>query len=113
MGTFQTSEGERLSKTTIDGLIRKAKKAFCDMKDDEGIMYCEACGTTSERLTCSHIISVNDCQNDGRCEVAFDVDNLQRECLTCHAQTELGTIDHHDNARYKKEFIQRYNNREI
>lgn len=111
MGTFKTSEGERLTKTFIDGQIRQAKKAFTEQRDNEGIMYCEACGATNVRLTCSHIVSVNDCQNDGMAEFAFDVDNLQRECIEngCHAETEQGTFLHHANFRYKMDFIEKYN----
>jgi 5-methylcytosine-specific restriction endonuclease McrA len=113
MGTFKTSEGERLSKTTIDSLIRKAKKALTDEAVEEGKAYCWSCGTTKDRLSCSHIISVNKCQDDGKTEFAYDTDNLQLECIPCHLQTESGTIDHHANARYKKEFIERYNNFEV
>ena len=110
MGTFKTSTGERLTKIFIDAMIRKAKKAFCRQRDEDGILYCEACGSTSKRLSCSHIISVNKCQNDGRAEVAFDVDNLQRECIPgCREETERGNISHHTNYRYKKEFIEKYN----
>jgi hypothetical protein len=113
MGTFKTSEGERLSKTTIDSLIRKAKKALTDEAVEEGKAYCWSCGTTKDRLSCSHIISVNKCQNDGMAEVAYLTDNMQLECLLCHAETERGTIDHHANASYKKKFIEMYNNRKV
>lgn len=115
MGSFKTSEGERLTKTFIDGQIRKAKTAFARQRERDGIMYCESCGTTNERLDCSHIISVNDCQNDGRCEVAYDVDNMQRECRGCHMETESGIINccHHANYRYKKEFIEKYNESKV
>lgn len=110
MGTFKTSEGERLTKTFIDGQIRKAKKVFIEQKEDEGIVYCESCGATNKRLSCSHIISVDQCQKDGRSEFAFDVENLQLECVPgCHEETERGTISHHANCRYKKEFIEQYN----
>lgn len=109
MGSFKTSEGERLTKTFIDGQIRKAKKAFTDKAIEDGKQYCWSCGNTNDRLSCSHIISVNDCQNDSRSEIAFDVDNLQLECLKCHEETERGTISHHANYRYKKEFIEQYN----
>ena len=113
--SFKTSEGERVTKTFIDGQIRKTKKQFVDDAKDEGKEYCWACGTTNDRLTCSHIISVNDCQNDGRTEIAYLYDNLQLECISngCHMETETGNISHHANARYKKEFIERYNNGEV
>jgi len=112
--SFKTSEGERLSKTTIDNRIRATKREFLDEAAEEGKgCYCWSCGSSQERLSCSHIISVNNCQNDGRCEVAYLKDNLQLECLSCHAETERGLIDHHANYRYKKEFIERYYNNEI
>lgn len=107
--SFKTSEGERLTKTFIDGQIRKAKKEFTNQRDSDGIMYCEACGDPGKRLSVSHIVSVNDCQNDGMAEYAFDVDNMQRECLDCHSETELGTIMHHANFRIKMQFIEHYN----
>lgn len=113
MGSFKTSEGERLSKTTIDNLVRKAKKALTDEAEEEGKSYCWSCGTTKDRLSCSHIISVNKCQNDGRAEVAFMVDNMQLECLPCHSETERGTIEHHANYQYKRKFIEMYNNGEV
>ena len=111
--SFKTSQGERLTKKQIDTLIRRCKEEFIRICEYSDTNYCEACGMTSAKLTCSHIISVNKCQNDGKTEFAYDTDNLQLECITCHLQTESGTIDHHANARYKKEFIDRYNNFEI
>lgn len=111
--SFKTSSGERLSKTTIDSRIRAAKKEFTDEAIEEGKAFCWSCGHTKERLSCSHIISVNNCQNDSRCEVAYLKDNLQLECLSCHSETERGLIDHHANSRYKKEFIKKYHNNEI
>jgi hypothetical protein len=111
--SFTNSAGERLTKTYIDGQIRKAKALFTDEAIEEGRNYCWSCGTTMDRLSCSHIISVNKCQNDGRAEVAYLTDNLQLECISCHMETERGTIDHHANASYKKQFIEMYNNREL
>ena len=108
MGTFKTSTGERLTKTVIDGQIRKAKKELTDQAIEDGMQYCWSCGRTNERLSCSHIISVNDCQNDGRSEQAYNVDNIQLECLICHAETERGDIVYHENYLYKKEFILQY-----
>jgi len=111
--SFKTSEGDQVKKTTIDARIRTCKKEFTDQAIEEGKQYCWACGSTRRRLSCSHIISVNKCQNDGRAEVAYLADNLQLECLECHAETERGNIDHHANCRYKKTFIEMYNNREV
>lgn len=110
MGTFKTSDGERVTKTFIDGQIRKTKKQFTDDAYDEGLNYCWACERNDKFLSCSHIVSVNKCQNDGRAEKAWDYENLQLECLDCHAETERGTISHHENCDYKLEYIEDYNN---
>jgi len=111
--SFKTSDGERLSKANIDANIRVAKSLFVSDALDEGRNYCWACGTTQERLSCSHIISVNQCQNDGKPEVAWEQDNLQLECLKCHAETERRMMGHHANYRYKLEFIRKYNLRKL
>ncbi len=112
--SFKTSEGERLSKTQIDLLVSKAKREFKEEALEEGKGYCWACGTNNGYRAASHIISVDKCQKDGRTEVAWNKDNLQLECNSpCHLETESGDIDHHANARYKKTFIEMYNNREI
>lgn len=109
MGSFQTSTGERLQKSTIDFRIKKAKKQFTDQAKEDGKSYCWSCGTTRDQLSCSHIISVNQCQNDGRAEMAYDVRNLQLECIPCHKETESRNINHHANFLYKSEFIEYYN----
>ncbi len=112
--SFKTSEGIQMQKTVIDKLIREAKNEFKQEAIEEGKPYCWSCGITTGYISASHIISVNKCQNDGRAEVAWNKDNLQLECnAECHPETESGNIDHHANARYKKEFIDRYNNFEI
>ena len=108
--SFKTSTGERLSKTTIDNRIRQAKATFKALKESEGINYCEGCGTNQDRIDCSHIVSVNDCQNDGMAEFAFDIRNLSFDCRSkCHPETERGTIEKHLNRDYKLEFIEFYN----
>jgi site-specific DNA-methyltransferase (adenine-specific) len=85
MGSFKTEAGERVTKTFIDHKVRETKAVFVSDAIDEGRNYCWSCGRTDTRLSCSHIISVNDCQNDGRADKAWDYDNLQLECLECHA----------------------------
>ncbi len=106
--SFKDSKGNRYSKSNIDTNIRVAKSLFVQDAIDEGKQYCWACGKTWERLSCSHIISVNDCQNDGKCEGAWDKANLQLECLKCHAETENRNFGHHKNSKYKSDFIARY-----
>jgi len=86
MGTFQTSSGERLSKANIDANIRVAKSVFITENQDK--QYCWACGKSNVRLSCSHIISVNKCQNEGKCEAAYDTNNLELLCIDCHLDYE-------------------------
>lgn len=110
MGTFQTSEGERLSKDKIRSLTDNAKKAFKKQAIEDGKGYCWACGKTNEWIAASHIISVDHCQNDGMTEFCWDFRNLQLECNSkCHIETETRKFSHHANARYKKTFIEYYN----
>ncbi len=109
MGTFKTSKGERLSKANIDANIRVAKSVFIAENTDK--QYCWACGTTCEKLSCSHIISVNRCQNDGRTEIAWSIENLQLECIPCHLQTETRNFKHHANYRVKQKIIDWYENK--
>jgi hypothetical protein len=108
MGSFKTEAGERVTKTFIDHKVRETKAVFVSDAIDEGRNYCWSCGRTDTRLSCSHIISVNDCQNDGRADKAWDYDNLQLECLECHAETERGVFGHHANASYKFNYIENY-----
>jgi len=108
MGSFETSSGDRLSKSKIDPRIKKAKDEFKEDAIYNGKSYCWACGTTGKPRSASHIISVNACQNDGMVEFAWDKKNLQLECHDCHIQTEIKNFSHHANYLYKKEFIELY-----
>lgn len=114
MNTFSTSTGERFTKKQINTFVDEAKAELREEAYEENRWYCWSCGHTGRRLSCSHIISVNKCQNDGRAEIAWLKDNMQLECMeNCHQETERRAFDHHANARYKKTFIEMYNNREI
>lgn len=82
--SFKDSSGERWTKTEIDHKIREAKKEFLRQLEYDERLFCATCGCTSCRLTCSHIVSVNDCQNDSKCEQAWNVENLELLCTECH-----------------------------
>lgn len=101
MNTYQTSCGTRLKKSVIDSLIRKAKAAklrqqfeqygynFCEHKKKDGSVCLRSGGV---RLDCSHDISVNEAQNSGRVELAFDVDNITIRCRECHQEYDRNNI---------------------
>lgn len=106
MGTFEASNGTRYSKANVDVNIRVAKSEFIAANLDK--QYCWACGTTQSKLSISHIISVNQCQNDGMCNVTWEKDNFQLECISCHNETESRRIGHHANYNYKYQYIKKY-----
>jgi primosomal protein N' len=85
MNTFQTSKGERISKGKIDRNIRKAKEMkLTQFINEHGYYFCEDCEAAFCRLDCSHDISVNEAQNSGRTELAWDVNNITLRCRECH-----------------------------
>jgi hypothetical protein len=90
MNTYSTSDGERLAKSTIDARIRKAKQQFLeDFRDEHGYHFCEHCKRSDKTLSCSHIVSVDQCQKAGMSEISYDVNDLELLCLSCHAKAEL------------------------
>lgn len=90
MATYKTSNGERLTKSVIDNRIRKAKAAKLKaMLDEQGYIACENCGVSGgARLDCSHNISVKECQETGRSELAYDVKNITVLCRQHHIEFE-------------------------
>lgn len=85
---FYTSDGERVSKSTIDSRVRNAKeKVLEDMLDEYGYIFCTDCQRNSncgEPIDCSHTISVDEAQKSGKAELAWDTDNIKPRCRTCH-----------------------------
>ena len=82
MGTFKTSEGERLSKSVINSRVTDAKRMFS--QDNYDNCYCFECGTNSSIIDISHIVSVNDCQNNGKAEQSYNTENFEYLCRSCH-----------------------------
>jgi hypothetical protein len=82
------SNGERIDKQTIDSRVRAAKqKKLQQHERDYGYFFCEECGRNegaAGKLDCSHTVSVNDCQKEGRSELAWDVENIRLLCRKCH-----------------------------
>jgi len=86
MNHFYTSSGERVSKSTIDSRVRKAKQAKLQRQlNENGYNFCEECDiSTGTYLDCSHDESVDNCQKNGYCEKAWDVNNITIRCRECH-----------------------------
>lgn len=92
---YRTSTGERVSKPEIDKRVREAKALKIQQQLDElGYNVCELAAIGCEmdegcnRLDCSHIISVKECQERGYSELAWDVNNIQILGRKCHAKRD-------------------------
>ena len=95
MNTYSTSTGERFTQSQIDARIRIAKAKALEMQFDEyGFHFCQNCKRNSSgtRLDMSHNISVKECKETGRTELAFDFRNLTILCRLCHSSKDLLTL---------------------
>lgn len=88
MGTFKQSNGERITKANIDANIRVAKSLFVDRCCYHEQLYCWDCGKNWWKMSVSHIVSVNKCQNDGKVEQAWNLENFEWLCIPCHQKWE-------------------------
>lgn len=88
MNHYTDSKGNKVSKSTIDRLVRQCKERKLEqMQDEHGYIFCEECGTSNSRLDCSHTISVDQCQKNSSIdlELAWDVKNIRILCANCHS----------------------------
>ena len=84
--TYQDSNGNRIQKSIIDRRVREAKKQLLQNQwDEHGYNFCETCKVSSGTfLDCSHNVSVKECQESGRSELAYNVNNMEVLCRACH-----------------------------
>ena len=92
MGTWGLSNGSRLQNSVIDSRIRKAKEK--KRKELDYSRCCEVCDTNQGYIDQSHIISVKECKESGRSELAYTVDNLEQLCRKHHEEVEA--LSKHD-----------------
>ena len=94
MNHFKTSDGNRITKRQIDLNVRKAKfKKLNSFLDEHDFIFCEKCKkSNSAPYDCAHTISVNECQNSGRSELAWDIGNIQILCRSCHKKHDSNLI---------------------
>lgn len=95
MNSYNTSSGIRVTKVEIDKLVRKAKEEkIAQMMDEYGYIFCEDCKQNDcKPIDCSHDISVKECQESGKSELAWDVNNITmrgRKCHQKHDKTFIG-----------------------
>jgi len=88
MNSYKTSTGERIAKSEIDRRVRLAKKqAIANQILEFGYNFCSNpdCKNPNQGpFDCSHTKSVDECQKEGKSELAWDVKNIQILCRTCH-----------------------------
>lgn len=92
MNHYYTSSGDRLAKSVIDSRVRKAKAEKLEQQFEEhGYHFCEHedCGQSSGTyLDCAHIESVKSCQENGRSEKAYDINNIKILCRSHHQKLD-------------------------
>jgi 5-methylcytosine-specific restriction endonuclease McrA len=86
--TVRLSNGDRILRANMESNIRVQKSLFVSDCQDNGTCYCWDCGTTNDRLTCSHIVSVARCVSEGKAEQSWNVANLELLCIGCHRKWE-------------------------
>ncbi len=88
MNYYKTSDGTKVSKSIIDSRIRKAKAEKLEQFYEEHEYYfCEDCKKNDcVPIDCSHDLSVDQCQKQGKTELAWDVGNLTLRGRNCHVK---------------------------
>lgn len=97
MNTYRTSTGQKISKSEIDRKTREAKRAKIEqMYERYGYIFCEECRVNEKAgipLDCSHDISVDQCQKEGKAELAYDINNITIRCRNCHQKHDKTYIN--------------------
>lgn len=92
INTYGSSDGNRWTTGAIDTKVSIAKFNKREkMRDDYHHIFCESCGIneSEDRIDCSHLVSVKEAKDSGRCEIAWDVNDIVMECRNkCHPITE-------------------------
>ena len=90
--TYSTSGGTRLTRSQIESRIRAAKSTVIDRQLlSHGYNFCEECGVNAsggEPLDCAHDVSVKECLESGRAELAYDTMNIEVLCRPCHRKKD-------------------------
>lgn len=100
------SNGMSILKSALDRKIEEAKADYSEnFILDNGYVFCEHCGKNPAGcpgIARSHIIGVNEAQNTGRSELAYDLQNLEHVGQKCHRDFE-----NHGNKYREQWYIER------
>lgn len=99
MGKYRCSDGSKVTQDQIDRKIRKAKaKKLQIFLEENGYIYCEECEKNNcKPVDCSHDVSVQDCKDFGRTELAWDVDNITLRGRSCHGKYDKLNVQWNSN----------------
>jgi len=86
MNHYFASDGTRYSKAEIDRRTSAAKAEKRRLqKEEHGYNFCEICNNNEcWPVDASHNTSVNEAQKSGRCELAWDLNNITMRGRRCH-----------------------------
>jgi hypothetical protein len=92
MPKYSTSAGKMLDKKVIDKRVTQCKKDYLEaFHEDHGYHFCERTQRSDLPLDCSHIISVKQCQEMGKSELAFCNWNIELLNRAAHLEIEKWT----------------------
>lgn len=94
MNTYPISNGERVKKSVLDRKVHEAKAIVLQNQlDEHGYNFCTTCERNDcKPVTCAHIVSVKECQESGRSELAWDIKNIIPEGLGCHQKRDKNNV---------------------
>ncbi len=86
------SFGNSYSQSEVNNNITKAKEQKIEeFREEHGYLFCEDCGVNEQsafKLDCSHEISVKECKETRRIELAWSVANIKLRCRKCHQEKD-------------------------
>jgi hypothetical protein len=90
MKYYRTSDGERVSKTTLEYRMRVAKQQKLEQQfDRHGFNFCQKCERNDCRpIDISHNISVKEAKETGRAELCWALTNMEILGRDCHKKKD-------------------------
>lgn len=91
MNHYFTSDGERVSQSTIDSRTREAKaQVLQNQFEEHGYNFCEECGANAHSgpLDCSHDVSVKKAKEMGKAELCWSTKIIVIRCRNCHKKKD-------------------------
>ena len=86
---YSMSDGTMIEKSKIDSRIKKTKEDYKQkFFDDNGFYFCERSIRSDLPRDMSHIISVRECQDMGKSELAWCPKNIELLCRDEHLKFE-------------------------